>query len=311
MLIVLAIYAVLIWLIFFQLKLLPWSRATQLVIALVGLLIVLVVVGLLNIRTPSGRVTIVARINQIAPVVGGIVANIPVEPNKLIDAGAVLLEIDKRPYQYAVDEAQATLQLAKKTLERKQEVFDRGTGAVTQQSLDESRSAFDQARARLNKARYDLEQTVVKAPAAGTVTSLGVSVGDQARPLDPVIPFVRNDTIFLAGVFSQNGLGAMPKGTPVRVVLNSLPGRIFSTEVVEIATGTASGQLPIGAELLSAADIGSDSDALVVLAWPKELDPDAAIVGTVGSATAFGSNAGAMGLLATVLLYIKMLGTYL
>ena len=311
MLIVLAIYAGLIWLIFFQLKLLPWGRATQVLVSLIGLIIVLVVVGLLNTRTPSGRVTVVARVNQIAPVVGGVLANVSAEPNKPIEAGAVLLELDKRPYQYVVDEAEATLRIAEVTLARKQEVFDSGRGSVSEQSLDESRADLDQARARLNKARYDLEQTVVRAPAAGVVTSLGVSVGDQARPLDPVIPFIRTDSMFLAGVFSQNGLDAMPPGTPVKVVLNRLPGRIFSTEVVETVAGTASGQLPIGAELLGAADIGGESDVLVVLAWPEEVDRDVAIAGTVGSATAFGPNAGAMGILATVLLYVKMLGTYL
>jgi multidrug resistance efflux pump len=311
MLIVLAIYAGLIWLIFFQLKLLPWSRTTKVLVAVIGLVIVLVVIGLLNTRTPSGRVTVVARVNQIAPVVGGVVANVPAEPNKPVEDGAVLLELDKRPFQYAVEEAEATFQIAKLTLARKQEVFDRGSGAVAEQSLDESQATFDQAEARLNKARYDLEQTVVRAPAAGVVTSLGVSVGDQARPLNPVIPFIRTDSLFLVGVFSQNGLDAMPPGTPVKVVLNRMPGRIFSTEVVSAVAGTASGQIPIGAKLLGAVDIGSDSDALVVLAWPEDLDREIATVGTVGSATAFGPNAGAMGMLATILLYVKMLGTYL
>jgi hypothetical protein len=90
-----------------------------------------------------------------------------------------------------------------------------------------------------------------------------------------------------------------------------MPGRIFSTEVVSAVAGTASGQIPIGAKLLGAVDIGSDSDVLVVLAWPEDLDREIATVGTVGSATAFGPNAGAMGMLATILLYVKMLGTYL
>jgi hypothetical protein len=170
---------------------------------------------------------------------------------------------------------------------------------------------FDQAEARLNKARYDLEQTVVRAPAAGIVTSLSVSVGDQARPLNPVIPFIRTDSLFLAGVFSQNGLDAMLPGTRVEMVFDRLPGRIISTVIVGPVAGTASGQVPIGATLLGGADIGSAADALVVLAWPKELDREIATPGTVGSATVFGPNAGAMGMLATVLLYVKMLGTYL
>ncbi len=312
MLIVLSIYAVLIWLIFFQLNLLPWNRASKVLVGVVGLLIVLVVIGLLNTKTPSGRVTIVARVNEIAPVVGGVVMNVPVTPNKPVETGDVLLELDPRPYQYAVDQAEAAHRIAKLTFERKQTVFDGGRGtSVSEQSLDESRAEFDEAEARLAKAKYDLDQTVIRAPAAGIVTSLGVSTGDQARPLSPVMPFIRTDTLFLAGVFSQNGLGAMPPGTPVEIAFDRIPGKLFSSEVVSVVPGTSTGQIPVGSNLLGAADIGSASDALVVLSWPDDLDRDIATAGTTGTGTAFGPNAGAMGILAKILLYLRMLGTYL
>jgi multidrug resistance efflux pump len=112
MLIVLAVYAGLIWLIFFQFELLPWKRPTQALVAVVGLVIVLVVVGLLNTKAPSGRVTVVARVNQIAPVSGGLVTEVPVVPNVFVEEGAVLLELDKRPFQYAVDEAEAAARIS-------------------------------------------------------------------------------------------------------------------------------------------------------------------------------------------------------
>lgn len=310
MLIVLAIYGGLIWLIFFQFNLLPWKRSTQALVTVIGLVIVLVVVGLLNTKTPSGRVTIVAKVNQIAPVVGGIVAKVPVVPNEPVGTGDVLLELDPRPFQYAVDEASAYVKIAELTLARQETVLER-SASVSQQDVDESRSILARAQARLDIAQYNLEQSVLRAPSEGIATSVGVSVGDQAQPNAPVVPFIRTDSLFLAGVFSQNGLVAMPVGTEVKVVFNRLPGQIFSTKVVETASGTASGQLPVGADLLGASDIGSASDALVVLSWPEGLDRNIAIAGTVGSATAFGADAGAMGILATVLLYAKMLGTYL
>ena len=50
---------------------------------------------------------------------------------------------------------------------------------------------------------------------------------------------------------------------------------------------------------------------LVGLAWPVGLDRSIASVGNVGTATAFGPETGAMGILAKVLLYIKMIGAYL
>lgn len=311
MLIVLGIYAVLIWLIFFQLKLLPWSRGTKTIVGLIGLVIVLVVVGLLNTRTPSGRVTVIARVIQIAPVVGGVVTAVPVVPNVPVAVGTVLFEIDKTPFRANLDEAKANTRIAEITYTRKQTLFDKNNATISEQDLDESRAAFAAATARMDRAQYDFDQTIVTAPSDGIVTALGVSVGDQTRPLSPVMPFIRTDSLMLAGVFAQNGLDAMLPGTPVQIVLDRKPGKIYNSEVVEFASGTSSGQVSAGADLLSALDIGNTGEALIILAWPEDLDQDAATVGTVGAATAFGPDAGAMGILATVLMYMKMIGTYL
>jgi multidrug resistance efflux pump len=115
MLIVLSIYGGLIWLVFFQLKLLSWNRTAHVVVGLIGLVIALVVVGLLNVKTPSGRVTIMAVVTEISPVVGGVVSDVPVVRNQRVKAGEALLEIDARSYQYAVDQATAALHIAELT----------------------------------------------------------------------------------------------------------------------------------------------------------------------------------------------------
>lgn len=311
MLIVLGIYAVLVWLLFFQLKVLRWNRISQVVVALVGLVIVLVVIGLLNTKTPSGRVTVVAKVTEIAPTVGGVVKSMPVKANQPVKAGDVLLELDPRPFQYSVDEAKADMRIAELSLSRIETVIERGSQSVSEQTRDEAKAAFEAAKAKMERAEYDLEQTVVLAPSNGIVTALGATVGDQARPLNPILPYIKSDSAFLAGVFKQNGLAAMPVGTPVSIALDVAPGTIFQSEVLEIVPGTSSGQIPVGSNLLGAADIGSSGEILVVLAWPDGLDKEIAIAGSTGVATAFGPDAGAMGILAKVLLFLKMLGTYL
>jgi multidrug resistance efflux pump len=311
MVIVLSIYALLIWLLFFKLKVLPWNRSTQILVSVIGLVIVLVVIGLLNTKTPSGRVTVTTRVVQIAPVVGGVVASVPVTANEPVTQGTVLFELDQTPYQAALDEALADLTIAQITLDRKQTVFDRNSNTISEQELDESRAAVGAAMARKDAAQYELDQTVVRAPADGFVTSVGVSAGDQARPLSPVMPFIASEGAFIAGVFRQNGMDGMPPGTPVRIVLDRKPGQIFESEVLQVAPASSSGQISAGSDLLGGLDIGSSGESLVILAWPENLDRAVATPGTVGSATAIGPDAGAMGMLATILLYLKLLGTYL
>lgn len=311
MLIVLSIYAFLIWIIFFQLKLLVWNRTAHTFVALIGLAIALVVVGLLNTKAPSGRVTVMGQVVEVTPVVGGTVVEIPVALNSPIEAGDTLFRIDERPYQYAVDDAQAKLTIAKLSLDRKKAVVERDAGAISQQSVDEAQATFDQARAALAKAQYDLEQTTVRAAGAGIVTSMRLATGDQARPMKAVMPFIRTDSLFVLGVFEQNGGHAMAVGAKVKLAFNAMPGRLFESSVTTVMPGTSAGQVDVGSSVIGAVDVGSTSEQLVALSWPEDLPRDAGRLGMTGTATIFGPDAGAMGILAKVLLWIRMLATYL
>ncbi len=311
MAIIIALYAIPIWLIFFKFELLPWSRAYKILVSIVGLVIVLVVVGLLNTKTPSGRVSVIAHVVEIASPVGGTIASVPVAANTPVASGDVLFKIDPTPYQASLDQAEADLKLSTLSYDRRKALFDKNSAATSQTDLDEALAALESAQAGKDLAQYNLDQTTVVAPSDGVVASIRVSAGDQARAMVPIMPFIRTDSLVLSGVFSQNGLDAMPVGTPVKIAFDRKPGQIFVSTVASIASGTSSGQIVGGSSLLSALDFETSADALVLLSWPETLDQNVVTAGSVGSATAIGPDAGAIGVLATVLFYLKMLGTFL
>ena len=311
MVIIIALYALPVWLIFFKFELLPWNRGTKILVSFIGLVIVLVVVGLLNTKTPSGRVSVIAHVVEIASPVGGTIVSIPVTPNLPVASGDVLFKIDPTPYQASLDLAEADLKLSILSYDRRKVLFDKNSAATSQQDLDEALASLESAQASKDLAQYNLDQTTVVAPSDGVVASIRVSAGDQARAMIPIMPFIREDSVVLSGVFSQNGLAAMPIGSPVKLTFDRKPGKVFASTVASIASGTSSGQVEGGSRLLSALDIGSYSDALVLLSWPKELDRTEVTAGSVGSATVIGPDAGAIGVLATVLFYLKMLGAFL
>ncbi len=109
MVIVATLYVILIWLIFGKLKLLPWNRMWKSIIAVVGLLLLLVVLGLLNFFTPSGSFSVVARVTEITPNISGHISRVLVRPNEPIAKGAPLFEIEKAPFQFEVDRLRAAL----------------------------------------------------------------------------------------------------------------------------------------------------------------------------------------------------------
>src|ERR1700682_3864323 len=60
-------------------------------------------------RVSTGDAQVDAHVTQIAARVGGTVTRVAVEDNQLVDAGTVLVELDPRDYQVAVDKARAEL----------------------------------------------------------------------------------------------------------------------------------------------------------------------------------------------------------
>ncbi|MEW2915991.1 efflux RND transporter periplasmic adaptor subunit [Ruegeria sp. ANG10] len=312
MIIILLIYFGLLWLVFFKLKLLPWNRPSKAMSALVGLGICLYVIAQLNTTTPSGRIAVMGVVVEIAPSVRGEVTAVQVTPNQSVAAGEVLFQIDPAPYQAAVDEAKASVEIASLTLRRQQTVFDKNPGlSVSQQDLDESRAALEATEARLQSAQIDLEDTTVVAPMDGIVTAVNLSPGNQVTSSAGVMPFIETDSLRLVGVFSQNGSVALTAGMPAEIVLDAAPGKILTSRVSQISPGTSGGQIPVSSDLLSAASIGSTSEVLVILDWPEDLPDHAAQLGMVGSATVYSPEAGPFEILAKILIRIRGLVAYL
>ncbi len=62
-----------------------------------------------------------------------------------------------------------------------------------------------QIEAQLADAKWDLNQTTVRAPADGIVTLMALTVGDRALQARAVMSFIVTDDIMLIGMFPANG----------------------------------------------------------------------------------------------------------
>ena len=71
MLIILTLYAVLVWLIFSKLKLVRWGWVSGTVAVLGGAFILAVFLAMFNYLTPSGSFTVVSRVTEVMPNVSG------------------------------------------------------------------------------------------------------------------------------------------------------------------------------------------------------------------------------------------------
>jgi multidrug resistance efflux pump len=116
-LILLIIYSVIVWLIFFKFKLLPWNITSQVIVVTIPIIALTILILFMNICAPSSSdVRAQNYVIPIVPRVTGQVTDVPIEPNRPIKKGDVLFKIDPVPFEAAEKAAEATLRGAQDQL---------------------------------------------------------------------------------------------------------------------------------------------------------------------------------------------------
>lgn len=148
----------------------------------------------------SGRLEAVERV-EIRPRVAGVVEAVHFREGALVKQGDPLFTIDPAPYAAEVERAkaqvlaiQARLALTKNDLDRGQQLWDSRT--ISTRDLDqrvnaqrEAEANLRAAEAALTSAQLNLDYTNVKAPVAGRVGKIEITVGNlvAAGPGAPVL----------------------------------------------------------------------------------------------------------------------------
>ncbi|KFC81784.1 HlyD family secretion protein [Buttiauxella agrestis] len=91
-------------------------------------------------------------------------------------------------------------------------------------------------RAQLAEAKYNLSQTVIRAPSDGYVTQVLIRPGTYAAalPLRPVMVFIPQQKRQIIAQFRQNSLLRLEAGDEAEVVFNALPGQVFRGKLTSI-----------------------------------------------------------------------------
>ena len=196
---------------------------------------------------PGGPVLTARYSVQIVPNVGGQVIEVPVQANEPLSKGDVLFRIDPIPYQAAVDNIAAGLDLARTRLGQAQRLVERGAGTVF--DVESAQAQVAQLEAGLANAQYNLDSTVVRAPSDGYVTNVALRVGARvaAAPLASVLPFIETGDPILGMQVSQKDLRYVEAGQSAEIAFKMYPGRVYNAQVVRVLPASAPGiQAPSG-----------------------------------------------------------------
>ena len=336
---------------------------------LIGASILAVFMAMFNSLTPSGTFVIISRVVEVTPNVSGQITAVPVQTNVPVKAGTVLFQIDPAPYQFKVDQLEASLAHGKQQVQQLKASFEQASASVdglikqlafqekrlgdirrlastksvaefreqdtqaqydtmqyqllaAKAAQDNSRIAVEseiggvntnvaQIQAQLEQAKWELDQTTIVAPDDGYVSSMAVAVGARALPARPVLSFIVAADVTIVGMFQPNGFPVIRQGAKVRLVFGDLPGRRFNATITDVPRGVGQGQIAVSGVLARSGSIGGANAYPALISIPKEIPREQLRLGMPGTATVFAENAGAMGILMSILVWISSYTAYL
>ncbi|MCC7253653.1 efflux RND transporter periplasmic adaptor subunit [Hyphomicrobium sp.] len=209
------------------------------------LVLFLLLVGLfipMGWGAPWGQVVVGRQSVQIVPDVAGEVIEVAAAPNTPLRADDVLFRIDPVPFQAQVDALEA--QLAFSELRHKQMTQLQRTDAGRAFDVQQRDAEVKQLEAQLAGARWNLEKTIVRAPANGYVTNLALRKGARVSslPLAPVMAFIDTSETVLAATIPQIYARYIEPGQTAELTFKYLPGQVVTGRVETVLQAIASGQ---------------------------------------------------------------------
>src|SRR5919197_2164509 len=228
----------------------------------------------------SGRLEAVQRV-EVRSRVAGAVKSVHFVEGALVKEGALLVTIDPDPYAAEVDRAQAQVVAAQARVNyttseraRAERLWDER--AIAQRELDERVNGAQEAEANLRaaqaalrSARLNLEYTQVRAPVAGRVGKLEITVGNlvAAGPGAPVLTTLVSVNPIYASFDADEHvvlrvLHDGPKAIPVEAETVNKDGSLIPGQYVKLRMGRAKAEPAL---LVSERAVGTDQNKRYVI----------------------------------------------
>jgi multidrug resistance efflux pump len=161
--------------------------------------------------------------------------------------------------------------------------------------------------AQLDKARWDLEQTTVRAPTDGYVPQQLLRPGMMAVPfpVKPLMVYVVGERPTLVASYPQKVISDLKPGMEGEAVFKMYPGRSFKVKVRRVLTALREGELDAGGQILSATPETAHGYVPVVFDYDEDVAGLNLPVGAQASIAVYTDRVHALSILRKIILRIK------
>ena len=204
---------------------------------------------------------------KMAPTIGGQIAALPVSEGDAVEAGQVMLELwnddiraqlllaqqERRAAGARADEACTAANVAQREARRIERLHEQGL--TSEENADAAagdararaagcqamRSMIDVADAQIEVVRARLEQTILRAPFAGTVAEINGEVGEVVTPSPvgvptlPAVDLIDNTCIYVTAPIDEVDAPDIRAGMKASISLDAFPDRSFPATVRRVA----------------------------------------------------------------------------
>ncbi len=199
----------------------------------------------------------------VVPNVRGEVVEVPIKALETISAGETLFRIDPEPYEITVRQLEAQVErhqaewrLAKVNVDRAQELVKVQSAAMVDldtwtANMEVAAAAIGVAKAQVDYAKWQLQETNVTAPHEGYVVNLQLRPGNVVTtiPLAASLAFVSYEANQIITSFSQSAVRRIDVGNQAEIAFTNIPGQTFAGEVTRIVGAGGSSQMTASSTL--------------------------------------------------------------
>ena len=217
---------------------------------------------------------------------------------KLLESG-VIAQVQFEKAKNTYNAAEATAQSAKSEADRARLEADAVIQGV---NTDVAR-----LQAELDTAKFNLEQSVVRAPTDGTVQQNFLRPGMYAAslPLRPVMVFLHDEKPKFTAAFLQNSAQRIEQGSEAEFILPAVPGRFFKAKVAAVGAFIPQGQLQPSGNLIDPEQIKGDGRILVAVEPQEDLSKYMIVPGSTAQVAIYTHHMKHLDIMRKVLLRMK------
>ena len=135
-----------------------------------------------------------------------------------------------------LDEATNSFQVAQRSLDQAQSAYEEAVAGHTSEERGIARAAVAKAKASIDTIAAQVDELIVKAPAASQVYQIGAELGEYVSPGVPLLSLVDLSDIWLRFDLREDLARGLKVGDRLQVRIPALGDRQITTEVKLIAT---------------------------------------------------------------------------